>query len=123
MWYNLDTVDQQRFYTSCSNDSVLIKGMNHYDLHESDVEEYEIIMECCKPDIVVTHVPLIDVDTHIKYGSNHCYKCNVEQLAPITISGHVHEQKEYCVDGNRVLFNAIGYADEKNKLEIKSVEV
>lgn len=120
MWYNLDTIEQQRFYSSISNDSKLIKKVNHYDLHEDDIYNYKYTMDNIKPDVVITHVPLITVDSHIKNNNDSCYKCDVDVLAPITISGHVHEQKMYQVDGEKVYINAIGYPDEKNDLTIKS---
>lgn len=120
MWYNLDTIEQQRFYTGISNDSTLIKKMNHYDLHEEDIEQYQYTMNNIKPDVVVTHVPLIKVDAHTKHNNDCCYKCDVDVLAPITISGHVHEQKMYQVDDNKIYFNAVGYPDEKNDIVIKS---
>lgn len=123
MWYPLDTYEQQCFYSGISNDSKLIKRMNHYDEHEKDLKAYNKNIDNCV-DVMISHVPLIEMDTHKEHNSTACYLTTVDQLAPITICGHVHEQNEYTTEsGNKVYINAIGYDDEYNELIIKSFEI
>lgn len=122
MWYPLETYEQQSFYSGISNDSKLIKRINHYDEHEYQMERYNEHIEFVN--IMISHVPLIEMESHKKHNSTACYLTPVEQLAPITISGHVHEQNEYITEsGNKVYINAIGYDDENNELIIKSFEI
>lgn len=122
MWYPLETYEQQSFYSGISNDSKLIKRINHYDEHEYQMKRYNEHIKYV--DVMISHVPLIEMETHKKHNSTACYLTPVKQLAPITICGHVHEQNEYITEsGNKVYINAIGYDDEDNELIIKSFEI
>lgn len=122
MWYPLKTYEQQVFYSEVSNDSKLIKRINHYDEYEKHLEQYNKFVD--DVDVVISHVPLIHMHSHIDNNNTHCYLNEVDKLAPYTICGHVHEQNEYTtVDGKKVYINAIGYDDEGNDLAIKNFKV
>lgn len=122
MWYPLKTYEQQVFYGEISNDSKLIKRMNHYDEYEINMKDYNLRIE--EVDVMISHVPLIHMKSHVENNNTSCYLNEVNKLAAHTICGHVHEQNEYrTVDNKRVYINAIGYDDEQNKLMIEHFKV
>lgn len=118
MWYPLETPEQKMFFYNVSNDSKLIKGSNVELLHARDQEYYEELLEE-KVDVMISHFPVINIDSHFKYNSTACYLTPVRDInAKAWIFGHSHEQKVYEKFYCTFYMNAIGYPSEKLKLGI-----
>ena len=122
MWYPLTTLEQNNFFHSVSNDSVLIQGSNVSMLHCNDIKEYYNLPDI---DVLITHVPIIHIDSHQKYKSTACYYTPVDELkAEYVIMGHSHERKIYSKPYGKFYMNAIGYPGEFKELPtIKNFEV
>lgn len=121
MWYPLETIEQKVFFMNMSNDSRLIHGTNIQNKHEEQLKKYYDVVK--DVDVMISHVPLININSHFKYNSTTCYLTPVKQLAPYTVFGHSHEQNKYIRAGYKCYINALGYPDEMLDLKIKSFEV
>lgn len=123
MWYPLETPEQQMFFHNISNDSKLINGLDVKGIHQLDRERYEKLLEK-EVDVMITHFPVINVDSHFKYNSTACYLTPVKDIkVKHWVSGHVHEQKVYEKPYCNFYFNSQGYPDEKLELGIKSFKL
>lgn len=119
MWYPLETPDQQMFFYNISNDSKLIKGMDISYEHERNQIDYEELLQK-DVDVMISHIPVINVDSHFKYNSTACYLCPVKGIeVEHWIMAHSHEQKVYEKPYCTFYMNAIGYSDEELELSIK----
>ena len=119
MWYPLETIDQQMFFNNISNDSKLIKGFNVKEAHHQSIEEYESLLTK-SIDVMVSHIPVINIDSHFKYNSTACYLTQPKDIqVKHWIMGHSHEQKVYEKPYCKFYMNAIGYPEEKLSLSIK----
>lgn len=120
MWYPIKTINQENFFYNKSNDSKLIENFNFYDAHDTQLYSYNQVVDDI--DIMISHVPLTEINTHRKSNHVHCYLTPVTKLAPVTIQGHCHEQKIYHKDDKTILMNAVGYDDEGGKVELAYYE-
>lgn len=123
MWYPLETLDQQMFFNTVSNDSNLIKGLRVSNLYELDQERYEKLLDE-NLDVMISHFPVINIDSHFKYNSTACYLTPVSDIkVGHWIFGHSHEQKVYEKPYCNFYMNAIGYPEEGLEISIKRFEV
>lgn len=119
MWYPLGTSEQKMFFHNVSNDSQLIKGVNIEEMHKEDIKEYERLLKQ-DVDVMISHVPVINIDSHFKYNSTACYLTRVKDInAKHWIMAHSHEQRTYKKPYCSFHMNAIGYPEEKLGLKIK----
>jgi|SRR5699024_690379 len=120
MWYPLKTCEQQQFFQEFSNDSKLIKGFNIEEAHEEDMETYGYLLQD-DVDIMISHVPVINIDSHSKYDGTSCYFTPVKDIdVSHWIFGHSHEQKIYRKPYGNFYMNCLGYPEEELELTIKS---
>lgn len=123
LWYPLETFEQQVFFNSVSNDSKLIKGLNISGEHHINQVQYESLL-AKNVDVMISHFPVINIDSHLKYNSTACYLTHVKDIqAKHWIFGHSHEQKVYEKPYCTFYMNAIGYPDEKLELSVKSFTI
>lgn len=123
LWYPLESFEQRNFFYNSSNDSRLIKGFNIESEHDVDQEKYSKLLDQ-EIDVMITHFPVINIDSHFKYNSTACYLTPVKDIkAKAWIFGHSHEQKVYKKPYCNFYMNAIGYPDEKLELSIKSFKL
>lgn len=120
MWYPVENIEQKMFLANYSNDSVYIKGVDIHEMHLKDIKNYCLTLDK-NIDMMVSHVPVINVDTHFKYNSTSGYLCPLPDLkVKHWIFGHSHEQKIYEKPYGTFYMNALGYPDEKMLRTIKS---
>lgn len=123
MWYPIATTSQKMFFNNISNDSQLIKGLNIEKEHTRNQMQYETLLEK-NIDVMISHFPVINIDSHFKYNSTACYLTPVRDIsAKHWVFGHSHEQKVYEKPYCSFYMNAIGYPEERLDLSIKSFEV
>lgn len=123
MWYPLQTVEQQIFFQNVSNDSVYIKGVDINELHRKDQENYEKLLTK-DVDVMLSHIPVINIDSHYKFNSTACYLTPLNGLnVKHWVFGHSHEQKVYEKPYCNFYMNAIGYPVEQLELSIKSFSI
>lgn len=123
MWYPLETPEQQMFFYNISNDSKYIKGFNILCAYDEDQTIYKKILKE-DVDVMISHAPVINTDSHFKYNSTACYLTSVKDInADYWISGHVHEQRVYNKPYCKFYMNAIGYPKEKLGLKIRHFTV
>lgn len=108
-WYSLEADAAWRFFKDVSNDSVLIKNYSIAEQHRAEMAAYK---EMCAVDVLITHVPPIEIDSHRKYGSSYCYLNKLDVKASVYLFGHCHEQNVYKENGVTFAINALGYPDE-----------
>lgn len=120
MWYPLETVEQKMFFNNISNDSKLIKGFNIEEGYHTNQRQYKSLLSN-NVDIMISHFPVINIDSHFKYNSTACYLTPVKDIqASHWIMGHSHEQQVYEKPYCTFYMNAIGYPSESLNLSIKS---
>lgn len=113
LWYPLETIEQQIFFQNNSNDSIYIKGFNIKDAHHQSMKEYESLLNK-NIDIMISHVPVINVDSHYRYNSTVCYLTYVKEIqVKHWIMGHSHDQKVYEKPYCTFYMNALGYPEEQ----------
>lgn len=118
MWYPLKTPEQQMFFYNTSNDSRRIKGFNIAEAYHKDQSTYRKILKE-NVDVMISHVPVINVDSHFKYNSTSCYLTPLKNInAKHWIMGHSHEQRVYNEPYCNFYVNSIGYPVEKLDLKI-----
>lgn len=118
-WYGLETIEEQQFFKSVSNDSVLIKGIDISLTHKKEMEAYEQLQQV---DVLITHVPPIILDCHTLDGSTSCYLNELSDIfAKICIFGHCHTQELFEKAGIIFCANALGYPDQKLPKAIQSI--
>jgi DNA repair exonuclease SbcCD nuclease subunit len=123
MWYPLKTLDQQMFFNNISNDSNLIKGVDVSKLNIVDKMQYSLLLKE-NLDVMISHFPVINIDSHFKYNSTACYLTPVSDInVEHWVFGHSHEQKVYEKPYCNFYMNALGYPDEKLELKIRHFEV
>lgn len=123
LFYPLKTIEQQEFFIFGSNDSVYIKGVKINDEHDKQQLQYGKLREQ-NVDVMITHFPVISIDSHFKYNSTTCYLTPVKSFyARKWIFGHSHEQNVYEKSYGTFFINALGYPHEKLELNIKSFEI
>lgn len=108
-WYPLTEFKDRQFFNSQSNDSRLIRKMDIGNLNYIQTEKYD---EMDDVDILVTHVPSIEIDSHKKYGSSSCYLNPLKSKAKHNVFGHCHEQNVYEKGDCKFYINALGYDGE-----------
>lgn len=119
MWYPVETFEQQNFFHGVSNDSRLIKGFNIQQEHLMDQYRYNSLLNE-NIDVMVSHFPVINIDSHFKYNSTACYLTPVKDInVSHWVMAHSHEQKVYEKPYCTFYMNAIGYKEEKLPLNIK----
>lgn len=119
MWYPLETPEQQMFFYNISNDSKYIKGFNILYAHDEDQSTYKKILKE-NVDVMISHVPVINVDSHFKYNSTACYLTPLKDIqVKHWVFGHSHEQRVYNKPYCKFYMNAIGYPEEKMGLKIR----
>ena len=124
LWYPLETIHQKMFFSNISNDSNLIKGVNIQELHEQNINHYNYWIEQTGWDVVFSHFPVINIDSHEKYNSTACYLTRVKDMTgQAHIFGHSHEQKVYEKPYGTFYMNAIGYPEEQLEMKIRHFEV
>lgn len=123
MWYPIGTISQKMFFNNISNDSKLIKGLDIQKEHIKNQMQYESLLKK-DIDVMISHFPVINIDSHFKYNSTACYLTPVRDItAKHWVFGHSHEQKVYEKPYCIFYMNAIGYPEEGLDLSIKSFEV
>lgn len=123
LWYPVETPEQKVFFANVSNDSRLIKRFKPNTLHSFHQSKYMQTLEQAV-DVMITHFPVINIDTHFKYNSTACYLTPVLDIqAKHWVFGHSHEQKVYEKPYCNFYMNAIGYPEEKLDISIQSFEV
>lgn len=108
-WYPLTEFADRNFFNTYSNDSVLIRGMDIGNLNYIQTEQYSKLEEV---DVLVTHVPTIVINSHIKYGGTSCYLNELAPKAKHNIFGHSHETNVYEKGDYKFYINALGYPNE-----------
>ena len=108
-WYPLEDVHEKSFFYNMSNDSRLIKDLDIAQLSSMTTYKYEQMEEV---DVLVTHVPTIQIQSHVKYNSYYCYLNRLIPKAKHNIFGHCHEQSEYNKAEYKFYINALGYPEE-----------
>lgn len=111
MWYPLPKEKLPSFEQN-SNDSYYIKGLDIHEQHLKDIDWYNSVIE--NTDIMITHVPLIETESHQYFGNTDFYLTKVDKFAPIHIFGHTHEIRKYKRDDSVHLTNALGFRNMKN---------
>jgi len=123
LWYPVETLEQKMFYENVSNDSQLIKKFRPNLLHSLNQSQYMQTLDK-NIDVMISHFPVINIDSHFKYNSTACYLTPVRDIkASHWIMGHSHEQKVYEKPYCNFYMNAIGYPEEKLELKIRYFEV
>lgn len=123
MWYPLETFEQKNFFHNVSNDSNLIRGFDVQRQHHVDQQRYELILKE-EVDVMISHFPVINIDSHFKYNSTTCYLTPVKDIkARAWIMGHSHEQKVYEKPYCTFYMNALGYKEEKLPITLKSFNI
>lgn len=119
MWYPVETFEQKTFFYNSSNDSRLIHGTNVQLEHEDSIQNYSNMMRKCM-DVMISHVPIIPINSHQIYGGDSCYYTPVDELPPYVIQGHSHERAIYEKAGSKIFMNCGGYPHDKlGDFEIK----
>lgn len=108
-WYSLKEPGEQLFFNTVSNDSAAIIGLDIALEHEKEMAAYRNLKEV---DVLVTHVPVIRLETHKKYNSTYCYLNELLPKAAHHIFGHCHEQDVKEKAGMHFYINALGYINE-----------
>ncbi|EIW3378524.1 metallophosphoesterase [Staphylococcus pseudintermedius] len=122
------TEEEISFYRGFMNDSKYItEEPKLYNTYDKVIYE-NILSEKVKPDVFISHYPLITTLSHRKHlndGSIGSYKCEVgELIAPINFFGHVHEGNVmYRVVDTKHYCNALGYPNEIKNTIIRQIEV
>ncbi|EKI4464067.1 metallophosphoesterase [Staphylococcus pseudintermedius] len=122
------TEEEVRFYREFMNDSkYIIEEPKLYNTYDKVIYE-NILGEKVKPDVFISHYPLVTTSSHRKNlsdGSIGSYKCEVgELIAPINFFGHVHEhQVMYKIAGTKHYCNALGYPNENTNTIIRQIEI
>lgn len=120
MWYPLETIEQQMFFNNVSNDSKYIKGFNIKEQHHQSMKDYESLLTK-NVDVMISHIPVINIDSHFRYNSTACYLTPVKDIqVSHWIMAHSHEQKVYEKPYCTFYMNAVGYPSESLDLSIKS---
>lgn len=91
-----------------------------WQLMQSEAHKYMRQIRDEKPDIVVTHFPIITKSIAAKYEGQelNTYFCNdepdlVREVKPkLWVHGHTHTQFDYMFEGTRFMSNPIGYPFE-----------
>lgn len=123
MWYPLTTTEQQTFFRNISNDSKLIKNVSIELEHEKSIRYYKSMIEN-EIDIMLSHVPLIHINSHSLYGGTACYLTDVDELPTYVVMGHSHEQSHYEKASTEFHMNCLGYPhDRLKKKKIESFKV
>lgn len=122
-----ETDKEKHFYRNVMNDSKYITESPD-SLNRIDLIEYKVIIGNIKPDVFISHYPLIMTGSQKRYlndGSIGSYLCRVgEHAAPINFFGHVHENNmKYKVGENIHFTNALGYPNEGLRTKIKQIEI
>lgn len=115
MWYPIETDSQLNFFHNISNDSKYIKGI---DIHAEYLDQRELVKEV---DLLVTHTPIIQVPSHVKFKRSDCYLAPVDILSKNVIMGHTHESLHIYKYGTQFAMNCWGYEDYG--FEIKTLEL
>lgn len=108
-WYSLKEPGEKVFYNTISNDSAAIKGFDIAIEHEKEMAAFKQLKHA---DILVTHIPIITLDSHNKYKSTYCYLNELLPKGKHHIFGHCHEQTEIVKANLHFHINAIGYTNE-----------
>lgn len=108
-WYPLQDIHEKSFFYNVSNDSKLIRGMLIEELSQQQHYQYD---QLDKVEVLVTHVPSIQINSHIKYNSYYCYLNQLDPKAKHHVFGHCHEQNVYDKAGYNFYINALGYDGE-----------
>lgn len=121
------TEEEISFYRGFMNDSRYITEEPKF-YHTYDRAIYDNILSMVKPDVFISHYPLIQTYSHQRHlndGSIGSYKCEVKEfIAPINFFGHVHETNaEYQIAGTIHYCNALGYPHEGFNVTIKQIEI
>lgn len=122
------TEEEISFYRGFMNDSKYItEEPELYNTYDKVIYE-NILGEKIKPDVFISHYPLITTISHRKHlndGSIGSYKCEVgELIAPINFFGHVHESNIiYKVADTKHYCNAFGYPNEQIDATIRQIEI
>lgn len=120
LWYPIETFEQKNFFKNISNDSKLIKGVDLNNLHLEQQKMYNALIGD-EVDVMITHFPVINIDSHFKYNSTACYLTPVKEIeVKHWVFGHSHEQKVYEKAYCNFYMNALGYPDEGLEVSIKS---
>lgn len=123
LWYPLETVEQKMFFNNISNDSQLIKGFNIEDAYHTNQKQYELLLTK-KVDIMVSHFPVINIDSHFRYNSTACYLSTIKKInVKHWVFGHSHEQEVYEKPYCTFYMNAIGYPDEHLDMRIRNFHI
>lgn len=120
-WYPLESSSEILYFKSYMNDSRLIQGIDIQQLHRDEMEAYRSMPEV---DVLVTHVPPIQIDSHIKFGGTAGFLNKLPGIpAKVCIFGHCHEQNMYKKAGITFAINALGYPKERLVAKIRTVIV
>lgn len=123
LWYPVETPEQKIFFENVSNDSKLIKKFRPNMFHSLHQSKYMQTLDK-EVDVMITHFPVINIDTHFKYNSTACYLTPVQDIrVNHWVFGHSHEQKVYEKPYCNFYMNAIGYPEENLELSIKSFKI
>lgn len=120
-WYPLEEPWEIRFFKSRMNDSRLIKGIDIQQLHREEMEAYRAMPDV---DVLVTHVPPIQIDSHVKFGGTAGFLNELVRIpAKVCIFGHCHERKTYKKGDVDFYINALGYPNELEIGRILSISI
>lgn len=85
-WYSLEREAAWQFYRDVSNDSVLIKKYIIAAQHQEEMAAYR---EMPPVDVLITHVPPLEIDSHRAYGNSYCYLNAIGEIkASVCLFGH-----------------------------------
>ena len=123
MWYPVETFHQKVFYNDISNDSRYIKGFDINFENYISISDYSNMMDE-GIDVMISHVPLIHINSHENYASTACYYTPVDMLPKYVIQAHSHERAVYEKSGSLLYMNCLGYPNNHlGKPEIRSFEL
>lgn len=120
-WYSLERAEDLAFFNARSNDSRLIKSIDIQKAHDKEMYLYYTLPEI---DVLVTHVPPLLIESHVKSGSTSCYLNELESVtAKVCVFGHCHERSYYQKGNVEYYVNALGYPDEGEIGKINSFTI
>lgn len=134
LWYLPKTESEWSFFFNFSSDSDFIYIPEACSLENNSKKDeirylYEEAMSWYNTldgrhiDLMISHIPPIHPPIS-SYPRNACYDCSVPFLASEQwICGHQHLQGSFKITGTNFWMNAIGYPNERNKLELKTIEI
>lgn len=118
-WYPLQTESERHVFYEEMNDSKLIQNLDIAATHKQEMQALEQLEPV---DVLITHVPPIELNSHRYFGSTDCFLNKLPSgTAKLYIFGHCHEQNVYEQNDATYYINALGYPWEGLDAKIQSI--